>query len=252
HASLNPHVKYPFHTETSGDVPLGSGLNTFSKYSWVDFYRIKWDSCSNASENDCWTAKGFTFMRVRIDEGVYIDMINLHANAGTPPGDRVARRSNIQQQVADFISANSFGNAVIVFGNTNSRYTRSEDNIRLLTNQNGLTDAWVQAIGGNAPAADAEAIVCPKGVPPNISCEVVDKVLYRGSHIIDLKSLGFFYDTSRFLSPAGDTLTDHNPVRVEFEYTLKPGFRQSDLYGGPHGTWFNDLPFIPPSPSLST
>ncbi|CAE6403406.1 unnamed protein product [Rhizoctonia solani] len=251
HATLYKYDRHRFRTATSGGVPFGSGLNTLSKYDWVEFARIKWTHCSNASGYDCMARKGFTFMRVKIEQGVYIDMINLHADAGTESGDEAARRSNIQQ-VANFIDAKSVGNAVIVFGDTNSRYTRSEDNIRLFSIQNGLTDAWVKAIGGNPPAAGADAIVCPEGVPPNINCEIVDKVFYRGSRMINLNSTGFFYDTSRFLSPKGDLLTDHNPVRVEFAYNLKDGLWQSDRYGGPHGTWFNDLSSIPASPKLSS
>ncbi|KEP45832.1 endonuclease/exonuclease/phosphatase family protein [Rhizoctonia solani 123E] len=166
-------------------------------------------------------------MRVRIYEGVYIDMINLDTEvAGTLPVD---------PNVADFIDANSAGNAVIVVGNTHSLYTGFMDNIRLFTINNGLTDAWVQAIGGNAPARGADVIVCPPGVPSNIGCEGIDKVFYRGSPIIDLSSSGFFYDTSRFLTPKGVPLFKRNPIRVEFVYTLKSGLRQSDLCGGPHG-----------------
>ncbi|CUA68615.1 putative protein Mb0912 [Mycobacterium bovis AF2122/97] [Rhizoctonia solani] len=227
HATLYKYDNHPFRTATSGGYLVGSGLNTLSKYSWIDFIR------------------GFTFMRVRMDEGVYIDMINLRVDDATTtgPDDQKARRLKIHQ-IADFIEANSAGNAVIVFGDTGSRYTRRGDNIRMFAAQNGLVDAWVQAIGGDPPIACAEPNVCPEGVPANISCEVGDKVLYRGSPIIDLKSTGFFYDTSRFLSPKENLLTDHNPVRVEFGYLLKDGLRQSDLYGGPHGTWFNDLPSI--------
>ena len=59
-------------------------------------------------------------MRIRIDEGVYIDFYNLHADAGVEDEDNVARTANIQQ-VADTIRTNSVGNAVIVFGDTNSR-----------------------------------------------------------------------------------------------------------------------------------
>ena len=36
-------------------------------------------------------------MRLRVDEGVYIDMINLHADAGTEAGDETARTANIKQ-----------------------------------------------------------------------------------------------------------------------------------------------------------
>ncbi|CAE7062593.1 unnamed protein product [Rhizoctonia solani] len=196
-------------------------------------------------------------------------MFNLDTNADMDSyqRDQVARHSNIQQvqgihkfdfiaqtwgaQVVDFIHANSIGNAVIVFGNTNSLYSRAGDSIRLFAAQNGLIDAWVQAIGGNTPTSGANSAACPQGVPPNIGCEVADKILYRGSPIINLKSSGFFYDASIFVSPEGQPLTRRSPIRVEFEYTLKDGMRQSNLYGGPHGTWFNDLPLIPSSPKLS-
>ncbi|KAB5596424.1 Endonuclease/exonuclease/phosphatase family protein [Ceratobasidium theobromae] len=251
HATLYEYDTHPYRTATSGGVPFGSGLNTLANYPWIDFDRIKWDTCSNASESDCLTPKGFTFMRLRLDEGVYIDFINLHADAGTESGDEAARTANIKQ-VADYIDANSVGNAVIVFGDTNSRYTRSADNIRVFDTQNGLTDAWVQAIGGAAPAAGSDALVCPDGVPTDINCEVVDKVFFRGSKFITLASQGFYYDTARFLTTDLATLTDHNPIRIEFAWSLTSTLRQSDLYGGPHGTWFNDLPSLPSSPKASS
>ncbi|KAJ6486727.1 Endonuclease/exonuclease/phosphatase [Mycena sanguinolenta] len=251
HATLYANDNHTFRTATSGGVPFGSGLNTLSNYDWLDFTRITWATCSDASENDCLTPKGFTIMRVRIDEGVYIDFYNLHADAGTEPGDETARAANLQQ-VADYIDIWSIGNAVLVFGDTNARYTRADDGIRVFSTQNGMTDAWVQdAQDGVFPAIGAPDLVCPDGVPPNISCEVVDKVLYRGSEVISLSNNGFFYDTARFLAPDGTMLSDHNPVRVEFVWTLSETLRQSDLQGGPHGTWFNDLPTLPAAPKAS-
>ncbi|CAE6471595.1 unnamed protein product [Rhizoctonia solani] len=246
HKTLYQYDRHQFRTETSGNAPSGSGLNTLSKYNWVDFSRIEWDSCGSA----CLTPLGFTFMRARLDEGVYIDMVNLDTNHGTGLDDLMAKRWNIRQ-VSDFIRSQSDGNAVIVFGNTCSLYTRFENNIRLLSTHNGLIDAWVEAIGGNAPATGAD-ITCPKGVPPRISCEDEQKILYRGSPFINLTSSGFYYDTSSFLSPEGNALSSQNPVRVEFGWNLKPGLRQSDPYGGPHGTWFNDLLRIPSAPKLSS
>ncbi|CAE7173372.1 unnamed protein product [Rhizoctonia solani] len=245
HCVLYEYDQHPFRTVVSSKVVSNPGLDTISKYSWIDYGRTWW----NKSGSDA--KKGFTFMRVRIDEGVYIDMVNLDASAGFEPRDQAARHWNIQQ-VTDFIDAHSYGNAVIVFGNTNSLYTSGTDNFRRFTDQNGLRDAWVQATGGISPAAGSESIKCPAGIPLNISCEVGDKVFYRESPIIKLTVSGFFYDTKRFLTPTRIPLTARYPVRVEFDYTLKPGLRQSDLYGGPHGTWFNDLPSIPPSPKLSS
>ena len=82
HATLYEYDNHPYRTATSGGVPFGSGLNTLSNFDWIDFTRIKWDKCSDASGFDCWTPKGFTFMRWRLDDGVYIDLYNLHADAG--------------------------------------------------------------------------------------------------------------------------------------------------------------------------
>ncbi|KAJ7669004.1 mannose-binding lectin [Mycena rosella] len=251
HATLYVNDNHTFRTATSGGVPFGSGLNTLSNFDWIDFTRVKWATCSDASEDDCLTPKGFTFMRVSVDDGVYIDFYNLHADAGTEPGDETARAANLQQ-VADYIDTWSIGNAVLVFGDTNSRYTRGEDGTRVFLTQNGLTDAWVQDIeGGVYPAAGAPALVCPDGVPPDADCEVVDKVLYRGNAVISLTNTGFFYDTARFLSSDLATLTDHNPVRVEFAWSLSATLRTSDLQGGPHGTWFSDLLSLPAAPKAS-
>jgi hypothetical protein len=82
HATLYANDDHPYRTATSGGVPFGSGLNTLANYNWIDFARIKWNTCSDASGNDCLTPKGFTFMRMQIDTGVYIDFYNLHADAG--------------------------------------------------------------------------------------------------------------------------------------------------------------------------
>lgn len=40
-------------------------------------------------------------MRVRLEEGVYVDFVNLHADAGVEEGDEEARTSNIQQVSAE-------------------------------------------------------------------------------------------------------------------------------------------------------
>ena len=67
--SLPSHF-YSHISSSQSSVPFGSGLNTLSNFDWVDFSRTKWATCSDASESDCLTPKGFTFMRWRVDEGV--------------------------------------------------------------------------------------------------------------------------------------------------------------------------------------
>jgi len=44
-----------------------------------------------------------------------------------------------------------------------------------------------------------------------------------------------------FVNSSGQQLSDHLPLTVNFSYSLQPAFDMSDLFGGPHGTPFNDL-----------
>ncbi|OKK07614.1 endonuclease [Streptomyces sp. CB03234] len=241
HAALYAGDDHPYRTPTSGGAGIGDGLNTLSDHAFEDFQRVDWNDCAGT---DCLTPKGFTLARVRLAEGVFVDLYNVHANADVTDAALAARRANIEQLSA-FIRANSAGNAVIVMGDTNTRYTRTGDNIRTLVKENGLTDAWVQLVrGGSAPAQGGDAIVCP-GTAPTNDCEVVDKVLYRGSTLVNLSATRYDNEWASFLDADGDHLSDHFPHTVDFSWTLPPALRASDFFGGPHGTAFNDADDLP-------
>lgn len=248
HAALYAGDDHPHRTATSGGVPFGDGLNTLSDYPFEDFQRVKWNKCTGTN---CLTPKGFSLARVRLAEGAFVDLYNVHTNADSTDDALAARRANISQ-LSDFIKANSAGNAVIVMGDTNTRYTRAGDNIRTLVNENGLSDPWVDLVrGGNAPAQGSEALVCPQTAPTN-DCEVVDKVLYRGSDLVDLDATRYNNDWSKFLDEAGGNLSDHFPHTVDFSWKLPANLRASDFFGGPHGTAFNDADDLPATPAPRT
>ncbi|WP_369195205.1 jacalin-like lectin [Streptomyces djakartensis] len=248
HASLYAHDRHPYRTATSGGAAFGDGLNTLSNHPFEDVERVRWDRCTGTN---CLTPKGFSLARVRIAEGAYLDLYNVHTNADSTDDALAARRANIEQLSA-FIGANSAGNAVIVMGDTNTRYTRSGDNIRTLLTENGLTDAWVELVrGGTPPAAGGDPLLCDAAAPPD-DCEVVDKVLYRGSRLVRLDALRYRNDWASFLRPDGKHLSDHFPHTVGFSYTLAPALRASDFFGGPHGTAFNDADDLPAVPAPRT
>ncbi|MGV4981320.1 jacalin-like lectin [Streptomyces sp. NRAIS4] len=241
HAALYAGDDHPYRTATSGGAGIGDGLNTLSRYPFEDYERVKWNDCTGTN---CLTPKGFTLARVRLAEGVYVDLYNLHPNADDTDDALAARRANITQ-LSEFIRANSAGNAVIVMGDTNTRYTRTGDNIRKLVDDNHLTDAWVRLVkGGTAPAQGADPLLCPTSAPPN-DCEVVDKVLYRGSDLVSLSATRYNDEWAKFLGSAGGNLSDHFPHTVDFSYTLNPKLRASDFFGGPHGTAFTDADDLP-------
>ncbi|KAK4645130.1 hypothetical protein QC761_310950 [Podospora bellae-mahoneyi] len=250
HAHVYRTNTHPHRTATSGGVPFGSGLNTVSYLPWVDFRRIKWNKCSDASQFDCLTPKGFTFMRVAISSdsstAAYVDFYNLHADAGVEPGDFTARNDNVKQ-VVDYIATWSKGNAVVVAGDFNSRYTRTGDTgIRdLLASENPsgprLKDAWVELLYNNVIPQSPSSCGNPAA---NDLCEIVDKVFYRASPLLNLQATDVRYDTLRFLQADGNILTDHNPVLVNYTWSSGASLRQSSLFGGPHGTWFSDVPVL--------
>ncbi|MEV7811194.1 jacalin-like lectin [Streptomyces flaveolus] len=248
HAALYAGDDHTHRTATSGGAGIGDGLNTLSRYPFEDFERVKWKDCTGTN---CLTPKGFTLARVRLAEGVYVDVYNAHPNADDTEDALAARRANITQLSA-FIQANSAGNAVIVMGDTNTRYTRADDNIRTLVADNGLTDAWVRLVrGGTAPAQGADPLLCPASAPPD-DCEVVDKVLYRGSNLVSLTATRYQNAWATFLDAAGGNLSDHFPHTVDFSYAPNPGLRASDFFGGPHGTAFDDADDLPAAPAPRT
>ncbi|MET9390608.1 jacalin-like lectin [Streptomyces sp. NPDC006624] len=248
HAALYAHDTHPYRTATSGGAGFGDGLNTLSDHPFEDFERVRWNDCTGTN---CLTPKGFSLARVRLAEGVYVDLYNVHTNADATDDALAARRANIEQ-LSDFIQANSSGNAVIVMGDTNTRYTRAGDNIRTLLSENGLTDAWVRLVrGGTPPAQGGDALVCDAAAPAD-DCEVVDKVLYRGSELVDLTATRYANDWASFLRSDGKHLSDHFPHAVGFSYTLDSALRAGDFFGGPHGTAFNDADDLPATPAPRT
>ena len=252
HANLYASDTHPYRTPTSGGAGIGSGLNTLSSiaYDEGDFERTGWNSCQLDS-GDCLTPKGFTFMRERLAEGVYVDFYNLHTNAGTTTGDEASRADNLSQLSA-FIASHSAGNAVVVMGDTNTRYTRAADTIAAFAAGNGLTDAWVKLVrSGVAPAAGSDALVCDETAITN-DCEVVDKVLYRGNRLVTLDATYYNNDHAKMLDAAGLMLSDHDPITVRFNWSTNPAYRLSDQFGGPHGDYFTDLPSVPAAAQATT
>jgi hypothetical protein len=233
---------------TTGGMGIGSGLNTLSHLSYIDWTRERWDSCNGV---DCLTPKGFTMARVRLAEGVYVDVYNLHAQAQIESADLEARRDNILQ-LAAHIEWQSAGNAVIVMGDTNTRYTRQGDNIAELLKR-GFTDVWVDRLrGGSPPAQGSAALTSCEPSATSADCEVVDKVLYRDNGFVGLRATDYLVEDQRFVDGNGADLSDHRPVAARWTFATASDWRLSDTMGGPHGDAFNDLGLLPAAPAVAT
>lgn len=235
---------HPYRSPTSGGAAFGSGLNSLSRFSYADWDRVKWNACNGV---DCLTPKGFTMARARLAEGVSVDIYNLHTQAQTASADLDARRKNLLQ-VLDYIESNSAGNAVIVMGDTNTRYTRDGDNIREFLNH-GFTDIWLGRLrNGDAPALGAAALTCDPAVT-GPDCEVVDKILVRDNGFVGLTATDYRIAIDA-LDANGVDLSDHRGIAANWRYSTAANRQLSDQFGGPHGWNFNDVSLLPANPSV--
>ncbi|PZD94022.1 hypothetical protein DNH61_21320 [Paenibacillus sambharensis] len=243
HAALYANDNHPYRTPTSGGAGIGSGLNTLSNYPIHDLKRVTWNKRYGLINNgaDELTPKGFTYVQVKVADGVYIDVYNLHADANVDEKSNEARRDNLSQ-LAAYIEANSQGHAVIVFGDTNCRYTRSEDNLKsLFVDRLGMKDAWIEKIrGGSYPSMGAPALVgTPGDTSPNN--EIVDKIFYRSGAGVSLQANSYKVENTYFTDSTGHQLSDHYAITSNFSYANTTGLSYSDLAGGDGGTAFNFL-----------
>ena len=228
----------------------GDGLNTVADHQFAEFSRTKWSSCY-PDNGDCFTPKGFSVMRLTLAPGVYVDYYNLHLNAGTSSNDETARQNEWQQLTA-FMKTYSADEAVIVSGDTNSRYTRTDDQLAGFVAANGLTDSWVRLdLGGVAPAAGAPPLMCDETAITN-TCEVTNKTLYRSSRQLTLTATAYNNEHAKFLDSAGAMLSDMDPILTDFTWSQNPDYQAGTLFGGSGGTPFTDIAALPAGTGATT
>ncbi|WP_205619693.1 endonuclease/exonuclease/phosphatase family protein [Gracilibacillus halophilus] len=159
HNDLIKHTTHPYVTSHSGNVPFGDGMNFISNFPMKDVKRVTWRERHGllGNGNDELTPKGFMYSQLTIEPGVYIDVYTLHTDAGGDSDSYAARRDNIIQ-LSEYIDTHSSGNAVIVLGDTNSRYTREADNFETeLLEANDLQDPWIELVRNGMIPSNGDA-----------------------------------------------------------------------------------------------
>ncbi|WP_347330375.1 jacalin-like lectin [Marinimicrobium locisalis] len=240
HSDLVSQLNHSYQSPHSGDIAMGDGMNRFAFTGVTDFSRVQWDDCHGVFDagTDCLTPKGYSFSRMTLNNGAVVDVYNLHADAAVDAQSNAARASNLMQLLSA-IETVSAGHAVIVAGDTNSRYTRTPDKLHEFIDA-GFTDVWVAtARGGNYPVSGAPALTdCSN--PNSGNCERVDKILFRSSPAVQL-SLNQAEVPGEFVDENGEPLSDHDPVAAHFDVSFDNGLTLTQTVGGPHGHFFNDV-----------
>lgn len=224
HDDLTHAIDYPYVSEKSTDGPAGSGdgLLRLSEFPFTDFVRVPWVACYGTLTNasDCLTPKGFSMARHELAPGVFLDVYNLHAEAGNALEDQVARVAGLRQLV-DFAEVASAGNAVLMMGDWNSRYSEVGEVLPEVVADLGLNDVWVELTrGGVFPTEGPRLEDCAD--PAAGGCERIDKVLYRSSDALILTPTDYAVPDEAFQDADGVDLSDHKPVFASFDFSVVP------------------------------
>jgi hypothetical protein len=191
----------------------GDGLARFSGFVFDELIREQWEDCNGgllnpAAGTDCLSRKGFTLAATELAPGVWVDVYNLHLDAGATDGDFIARANQVEQLLAA-LNGFSAGQAVIVAGDTNLWLDQPPPNDWLPTNAEIL-----ERLLEGAGLIDACAAV-------NCGSEQIDRVLYRPAEDLELEAVDWTID-GRFVDAGGQPLSDHPAVAVRFFWQFVP------------------------------
>ncbi len=206
---------YPYRSAHSGGLSTGQGLNVFSRHKLYNIERVNWniEYGTISGSMDALANKGFIYSLMELEEGVYIDVIVVHMDAGYDLFSRYARADNMRQ-LANYINEkHDDGRALIVLGDFNFKFKRrlSDDMYNNLILPTGLKDLWAELYNDGIYDADDENF-------KEDDRDTLDRVLYRSGSYVSL-------DPVARLSPAltgenGERYTDHLPMIGRLNYTV--------------------------------
>ena len=137
-------TNYPYQTYTSGGVPVGDGLNIFSKYPIYNIERVEWEAYNGILDaaNDGLTPKGF--LKCTVDfNGVLVDVYDTHLDANGSLADCAAKKAQLEQLKA-YINENSKDMPVVITGDMNiaMHCDINAEFYPVMIENGGFKDAW--------------------------------------------------------------------------------------------------------------
>lgn len=222
HTRLRAENDFPYETEqhpgpeavgidVANDRPtmlVGDGLGMMSRFPLADIDRVPWPNCYGGADTgagDCLAMKGFARATMELADGVEVDVYTLHAEAGEGPEDQPLQVEDFEV-LAAYINENSAGRAVIIGGDTNLHLEDGHDQ------QAGDTPIWEGFLEATGLTDVCTEVDCAN--PGSI-----DKVAYRNSDTLTLVPQFFEWRKDVFVDDAGEDLSDHPPVAVDWSWT---------------------------------
>lgn len=196
-----------------GQVLIGDGLGVLSRFPIEGNTRVPWTGCfggfdtSDGGAADCLAMKGFLMTRVALDDGLTLDLYDLHLEAGGTAKDQAIQADDVAQ-LAAFIEEHSKGRAVIVGGDTNLH----TDDVHPDGGRGADTELWRRFLADTGLTDACAATACT-------DTGRIDKVAYRSGGGLRLEATSHDVPSERFRDAEGDDLSDHEPVVVGFGWS---------------------------------
>lgn len=219
HTILKNRIDAKYTTYHSGGIPFGDGLNYYSKLPLFNVTRVPWETAYGIFDagSDELTPKGFICCSVQLAEGVYVDVYNMHADAYGAPPNAAARVAQYKQMIS-FIDEYSKDHAVIVTGDTNTRFMHTESELKKqFIDEAGFKEAWVELCNdGNYDIVYADTEKWGEdywGI-----WDSVEKVFYRDGGAVSLEAAA--HEFVLLTDENGSPLSDHSAEFATLTYTV--------------------------------
>jgi hypothetical protein len=187
----------------------GDGLNIMSNLPIdPELDRVPWAGCGPAAA-DCLALKGFarTTLTLAADTDdpkaeAQVDLYSLHLEAGGVDHDL---RADDLDQLAAYLAKQPADRPVIIGGDWNLHTDEEPDATQF---------------------ADFLATTGMSDVCGSVDCgndgDVIDKVVFRSTDDVKLTPTSHTFERELFVDGAGQPLSDHDPLRVDFDWELRP------------------------------
>ena len=222
HLTLRMGLDTQYATIHNGGIPFGDGLSMFSKTPLYNVARVPWETAFGifTDGSDELTPKGFVVASVEIADGVYVDVYDLHADAYGRTPNAEARVAEYKQLLS-YIDTCSAGHAVLVTGDTNTRFMHTESELKKqFIDEAGFKEAWVELCndGNYDITREDDTKWGTEGEAYWGVADSVEKLFYRDGGGVQWQAMS--HEFRLLQNDEGQSLSDHSAEIVILQYTI--------------------------------
>lgn len=225
HSRLRSQITHPYRTDvhpgpravgvnpSSRPLLVGDGIGIVSRFPLTGETVRAWNGCYGdafVGAGDCLAMKGFRLVTMTLGDGFEVDVVSLHAEAGSTNRDQRLQERDFAQ-LAEFINSRGPERALIVGGDTNLHIDDGYDEANTGAVDRTIWQRFLAETGLNDVCAE-------------LSCshdDSIDKFAFRSGGAVSLTPMSIEFPEERFRSTKGEDLSDHPPLVVRWSWDAR-------------------------------